>query len=67
MGDTTQYIQFGFLTITVANLIVIGLLVLVFALAVLLRGPGERQVSIIEPLPPQAATGNGTTGLEEQL
>jgi len=52
MGDTAQYIQFGFILISAANLIVIGLLVLVFALAVLLRLPGERRVSTTElPVP----------------
>jgi hypothetical protein len=70
MGDTTQYVQFGFILITVTNLIIIGLLILVFALAVVLRRPGVQQVSIIEPLPTQVAEGVGATGsitgLEEQ-
>ncbi len=49
MGDTAQYLQFGFLVISVANLIMIGLLVVVFALAVGLRLPGERRVDTFEP------------------
>ncbi len=49
MGDTAQYVQFGFLVISVANLIMIGLLVVVFALAVVLRVPGERRGDSLEP------------------
>ncbi|MDQ2806781.1 MAG: hypothetical protein M3Z04_07680 [Chloroflexota bacterium] len=59
MGDNAQYIQFGFILISVANLIVIGLLVLVFALAVLLRMPGAHQVSTIE-LPGNSIAGDRT-------
>lgn len=47
MGDTPQYVQFGFILISVANLAMIGLLILVFALAVVLRLPGGRHVSTV--------------------
>ncbi len=67
MVDTTQYIQVGFLSITVANLVVIGLLVLVFALAVSLRPPLKHQVSIIEPPSAQVTPGTADTALEGQL
>jgi hypothetical protein len=66
MSDTTQYVQLGFIVITVSNLVIIGLLILVFALAVVLRLPGEQHVSVIEPLSTQVADGVGATGLEEQ-
>ena len=74
MGDNAQYIQFGFILISVANLIMIGLLVLVFALAVWLRIPGESQVSTLE-LPGASvanmagvadAAGGATSNWEEQ-
>jgi hypothetical protein len=57
--------QIGFILISPANLSVIVLLVLVFALAVLLRIPGERQVSTVEPSGP-AVVGATTTSREEQ-
>jgi hypothetical protein len=37
MGGTAQYLHFGFILISVANLIVIALLIVVFVLAVTLR------------------------------
>ncbi len=55
MGDTAQYVTFWFITISVANLLVIGLLIVVFAIAVALRRPGAHQGSTIES--PTAADG----------
>jgi hypothetical protein len=56
MGDPAQYVQFWFITISVANLLVIGLLIVVFAIAVALRRPGAPEGSTIE-LPTAAADG----------
>lgn len=57
MGDTAQYVQFWFITISVANLIVIGLLIVIFAIAVALRRPGAHEGSTIE-LPTAVADGS---------
>jgi hypothetical protein len=43
MNAATHYFHWGFIEITVANLIVIGLMILVFTLAVLLPFPGQRR------------------------
>jgi mannose/fructose/N-acetylgalactosamine-specific phosphotransferase system component IIC len=67
MGDNAQYVQFGFILISVTNLIMIGLLIIVFALAVLLRRPGEQRVSTLELPSTSVAAGTDTTGWEEQL
>ena len=42
MGGPPQYLHFGFVFISVANLIAIILLIVVFAIAVSIRFPGER-------------------------
>jgi len=39
----SQYIHFGIFLITIPNLIVIGLMLLVFALAVIINIPQEKQ------------------------
>ncbi len=62
MSDPTQYLQFGFFLITAANLTIVGLLILVFLLAVVLRPPSRQQASTLEPL----ANGVSATDLEEQ-
>lgn len=64
MGDTAQYIQVGFLVISQANLSVIGLLLLVFALAVLLPIPGEPQGATIE-WPGPSGAGDTTAPRED--
>lgn len=51
MGGTAQYLHAGFLLISVANLIVIVLLLVVFALAVTLRRPEKSRLSTIEAAP----------------
>jgi hypothetical protein len=53
MGGVQQYVQFGFVLITVANLVVIIVMLVVFALSVTLRFPGERR----EPTIADDATG----------
>jgi hypothetical protein len=40
--QAAQYFQWGWILITVPNLIVIGLMILVFLAAVLLQLPGHR-------------------------
>ncbi|HMA33894.1 MAG TPA: hypothetical protein VKY74_05375 [Chloroflexia bacterium] len=66
MGDSAQYFQVGFLVISIANLSVIGLLVLVFALAVLLRIPGKHPVSTID-LPEALVAGDPTYNRKDPL
>jgi hypothetical protein len=48
MNGPAQYLQFGFLLISPANLIVIALLIVVFLLAVTLRRPEKQRLSTIE-------------------
>jgi hypothetical protein len=48
MGGPAQYLHVGFLLISLANLIVIALLIVVFALAVTLRRLGKQRPSTIE-------------------
>lgn len=40
--QAAQYFQWGWILITVPNLVVIGLMVLVFLIAVLVKMPGHR-------------------------
>jgi large-conductance mechanosensitive channel len=47
MNGPAQYVHAGFFLISVANLIIIALLVLVFVLAVALRRPGEPRISTL--------------------
>ena len=56
MGGTAQYLQAGFFLISIANLIVIGLLIVVFVLAVTLRRPEKTRISTIEAAPDTART-----------
>ncbi len=48
MGGPAQYLHIGFILISLANLIVIALLIVVFALAVTLRRPAKRRLTTIE-------------------
>jgi uncharacterized membrane protein len=48
MNGLAQYLQFGFILISPANLIVIVLLIVVFLLAVTLRRPEKQRLSTIE-------------------
>jgi large-conductance mechanosensitive channel len=51
MNGPALYLHFGFLLISVANLIVIALLVVVFVLAVALWRPEKQRLSTLESLP----------------
>jgi hypothetical protein len=57
MSGPAQYLHWGFILISVANLIVIGLLIVVFVLAVLLRRPGEPRASVLDPATSGVDTG----------
>jgi hypothetical protein len=48
MGGPAQYLHIGFILISLANLIVIALLIVVFALTVTLRRPEKQRLSTIE-------------------
>jgi hypothetical protein len=56
MGGTAQYLHAGFILISIANLIVIALLLVVFVLAVALRRPEKLRISTIEAAPATAGT-----------
>jgi hypothetical protein len=58
MGGPALYLHFGFILISLANLIVIALLIVVFALAVTLRFPEKSHIATIEAVPDT----NGTVG-----
>jgi ABC-type proline/glycine betaine transport system permease subunit len=45
LGGTGRYIHWGFIQISVANLVVIGLMVVVFVLAILLPFPKRKRDS----------------------
>ncbi len=51
MNDPAQYLHIGFILISVANLIVIALLIVVFVLAVALRRPEKQRLSTLEARP----------------
>ncbi len=51
MGGPALYLHVGFILISLANLIVIGLLIVVFILAVMLRRPEKHRISTIETVP----------------
>ena len=51
MDGPAQYLHFGFILISLANLLVIALLIVVFMLAVALRRPEKQRLSTLESLP----------------
>ncbi len=51
MGGPAQYLHFGFILISLANLIVITLLIVIFVLAAVLRLPEKHRLSTLEALP----------------
>jgi len=51
MNDPAQYLHFGFILISLANLVVIALLIVVFVLAVALRPPEKQRLSTLEARP----------------
>jgi hypothetical protein len=48
MNGPAHYLHVGFLLISLANLLVIALLIVVFVLAVVLRRPEKQRLSTIE-------------------
>ncbi len=59
MNGPAQYLHLGFLLISVANLIVIALLIVVFVLAVALRPPEKQRLSTLEARPELEEAGDG--------
>ena len=51
MDGPAQYLHFGFILISLANLLVIVLLIVVFMLAVALRRPEKQRLSTLEAVP----------------
>jgi len=58
MNGPAQYLHFGFILISLANLIVIALLIVVFMLAVALRRPEKQRLSTIEAVPEPEEVGD---------
>jgi hypothetical protein len=59
MGGPTLYLHVGFILISLANLFVIALLIVVFALTVTLRRPEKSRISTIEAAPDISGTVGG--------
>ncbi len=59
MNGPAQYLHIGFILISLANLIVIALLIVVFMLAVALRRPEKQRLSTIEAVPKLEEAGSG--------
>ena len=51
MNGPAQYLHLGFILISLANLLVIALLIVVFVLAVALRPPDKQHLSTLEATP----------------
>ena len=65
MNGPAQYLHVGFLLISLANLLVIALLIVVFALAIALRRPEKQRLSTIEAvISPDAADEEARTKAE---
>jgi NADH:ubiquinone oxidoreductase subunit 3 (subunit A) len=56
MNSPAQYLHIGFILISMANLIVIALLIVVFVLAVALRLPEKQHLSTLEAGPEREET-----------
>ena len=67
MNSPAQYLQFGFISISLANLLVIVLLIVVFILAVTLRPPEKQYISTIEVETQPDDTGNAEKANAEVL
>ncbi len=65
MNGPAQYLHIGFILISLANLIVIALLIVVFVLAITLRMPEKQHFSTIEAIPELEEAGNGEVAEEE--
>lgn len=59
LNSPAVYLHFGFILISLANLLVIALLVVVFVLAVALRWPEKQRRSTLEAVPELEEAGNG--------
>jgi large-conductance mechanosensitive channel len=59
MNGPAQYLHFGFILISLANLLVIALLIVVFVLAVALRRPERQHLSTLEEVAPPEEAGDG--------
>jgi large-conductance mechanosensitive channel len=59
MNGPAQYLHFGFILISLANLLVIALLIVVFVLAVALRPPERQRLSTLEAVAPPEEAGDG--------
>lgn len=59
MGGPAIYLHIGFILISLANLIVVALLIVVFILAVMLRRPEKSHVSTIEAVPENSEAVDG--------
>ncbi|MDQ6645017.1 MAG: hypothetical protein M3Y76_11260 [Chloroflexota bacterium] len=58
MNGPAQYLHFGFILISLANLLVIALLIVIFLLAVALRPPEKQHLSTLEAIPHAARVGD---------
>jgi mannose/fructose/N-acetylgalactosamine-specific phosphotransferase system component IIC len=58
MAGPAQYLHLGFILISLANLMVIALLIVVFVLAVTLRRPAKQRLSPIEAAPESGEAAN---------
>jgi hypothetical protein len=65
MNSTAQYLHFGFILISPANLIVIALLIVVFALAVALRLPEKQHLSTLAAVARPEEVGDGELAKSE--
>ncbi len=65
MGGPAVYLHIGFILISLANLIVIALLIVVFVLAVMLRRPEKSRIATIEAVPDTSGTVGGQTAEAE--
>ena len=65
MNGPAQYLHFGFILISLANLLVIALLIVVFLLAVALRRPERQRLSTIEAVAHPDEAGDGALAYAE--
>lgn len=65
MNDPAQYLHFGFILISLANLLVIALLIVIFLLGAALRIPEKQHLSTLEVVPYTDGVGDDATGQTE--
>ena len=65
MNSPAQYLHFGFILISLANLLVIALLIIIFLLAVALRRPEKQRLSTLEASSELEEVGDGTPASAE--